>query len=174
MPHEQTQTMEPNSQSNVVNVQINVYADDDSGADSGVKFSHEWKFQDAPGQYNKGRVDLPANDSYTLKFHFQDRSSRNLSFACPGANAMWVTNGTSSNPPTCPTAAGDGGQIQYSGSGTNCSPNLLSVVDANSGPECLLQYALRFNGNAYTGPSGQQYPPYAYDPEIKNGGGATM
>jgi hypothetical protein len=160
------------SQSKNRPVHIDVHAFDDGSQDSGVGFWHEWKFADKPGDPPKhGGIDLPANDSYTLTFHLHDDSSCNLGFVCNGADAMWVTSGTVGAPPPCPTAAGNGGQILYTGP---CTQNQLEVQDSNSGPECLLKYALRFDGNQYTGPSGRQYPPYQSDPDIKNGGGSTF
>ena len=152
------------------NVQIDVLAEDDPQEDCGVRFSNEWRFQDSPGQAHKGRIDLPARETYVLRFHLRDESSRNLKFSPPGVNAMWVTSGSDNAPPECPSNAGDGGQIKFSGPQTGCSKNLLAVINANSGDPCLLKYALRFDGDPHKSESGQQYPPYVFDPEIKNGG----
>lgn len=155
-------------------VRIDVYAEDDSSQDCGVAFRHEWKFEDEPnGPGKSGQIDLPADRGYDLVFHLHDRTrdpKRKLSFACPGENAMWVAKGPIDHKPPCPTEPSTTDQILYDG---NCNNDMLKVTDVNSGEPCLLTYTLCFGGERHVGPSGRSYPPYLYDPDIKNGGGNT-
>jgi hypothetical protein len=48
----------------------------------------------------------------------------------------------------------------------------LTVLDTNR-TACDLKYALRFDGDPYTDKNGT-YPPFTYDPELRNGGGGSL
>lgn len=152
----------------VRNVMIDVTAyTDESGL---VDFTHDWRFEDEPGEPAKaGRMDLPAGRvAYQFHFHLTDRTGKNLEFIDPSEDAMWVAVGND-----CPKRAGNGsGQIKF---GHDYDRRHLIVDDMNSNvPAMLFRYALRFDGD-----SGEQVgksarcPPYEYDPDFKNGGGNT-
>jgi hypothetical protein len=133
---------------------VDVYAFRD-GDD--VLFTHAWK-RDGDPKRNKGHIHVPKGESdVPIHFKLHDRTEPkvHLAFISNAADAMWVDLND------CPTCAGNGGQITFDSS----APSLLKVTDANSGPECVLHYALRFDGD----PLGD-CPPYEYDPEIRNGG----
>ena len=138
-------------------VQVDVYAYLE-GED--ILFAQAWRTDGDPGrrqghiEIGKGQADVP------IKFHLHDRTGLNLAFlpADEGKQEgpFWC------NTLDCPTSWGDGnGQI----GDVDSSKNLLKVVDANSGEPCTLHYALRFTGD----PVGSG-PPYAFDPDIRNGG----
>lgn len=126
-----------------------------------VDFDHEWVVTGKP-EAHKGRIDIPAGTPPTeILFHLkQDDTGLGLSFCTPATEAMYVNLA-----PTCPTSPGNGGQISFPKAP---SQKLLQVEDANSGPACDLKYALRFDGAPNS--QGNESPPYAYDPALRNGG----
>lgn len=139
-------------------VQVDVYAYRE-GDD--ILFAQAWRLDGDPGRRTgnihiaKGEGDVP------IKFHLHDRTGLNLAFLPADESQtegpFWCST------EDCPTSWGDGdGQI----SGVESSNKLLKIVDANKGEPCTLHYALRFSGDATA--SG---PPYAFDPDIRNGGG---
>lgn len=143
-------------------VVVDVFADRDG---ENVVFDHEWRREGDPVP-KKGRIDIGFGDPPTeLRFQLHDRTARpgqpglRLSFVEPAEQAMWVSLGN------CPQQSGNGGQISFD----SVNPQQLRVTDANAGDECILHYALRFNGDpAANG------PPYVYDPDIRNGGGGGI
>ena len=143
----------------------NVYA---RLVDGVVQFDHKWKFE-GDTTTKKGTIEVPpgtvGTPPATIRFHLKDSTGLNLKFWNPTSDAMWV-----STEEKCPSKRGDGGQISYD---HPWGPYKLQVVDANSGPECILYYTLRFDGDRHTEPNGKQRPPYEYDPTIKNGGGTV-
>ena len=143
----------------------NVYAELVDGV---VKFHHLWKF-DGDTTTKKGTIEVPPGSAGTpparIKFHLKDSTGLHLKFVDPTCDAMWV-----SLVDKCPSERGNGGQISYD---HPWRAHTLQVEDANSGPECLLYYTLRFDGDAHTDPDGKERPPFEYDPTIKNGGGTV-
>ena len=136
-----------------VPVKVDVYARRE-GDD--VTFDHDWRFE-GDASPKKGRIDVPKGAPDTpIFFHLHDSTALHLAFKSPASEACWVDLND------CPTQAGNGGQISF----VSRAPKLLKISDANSGPACVLHYALRFDGD----PLGK-CPPYVYDPEIRNGGG---
>ncbi|HUE79582.1 MAG TPA: hypothetical protein VMN38_08125 [Sphingomicrobium sp.] len=144
---------------------VDVYA---KLVDGVVEFDHDWKFDGDPTT-KKGTIEVPpgsvGSPPARLQFHLHDDTGLKLKFVNPTCDAMWVSTVNK-----CPDARGDGGQISYD---HPWGPKLLQVEDANSGPECILYYTLRFDGDAHTDPDGTQHPTYIYDPTIKNGGGTV-
>lgn len=122
-----------------------------------VDFDLEWR-HDGDSNGKKTPIEIGKGDPATpIQFHLRDETGLKLRFKQDPAQAMWVAT-TGCPPPD----AGDGGQISFNSS----SNNLLRVTDANSGAECTLFYMLRFDGDA----SGNNAPPYEFDPIIRNGG----
>lgn len=143
-------------------------------ADDGtVHFDCHWRHAGGkPGVWKSGKIDLPNGpEAYELEFKLHDKSGRNLKFYGTGTpkkpeDAMYVQVGG-----PCPPAAGNGGgQIKF----VDVDDKELEVIDANRDPPCTLKYMLRFDGDPFTGPDGTNYPPYQFDPEIRNGGGGFM
>lgn len=128
-----------------------------------VRFKHDWGFENGPSQ-GKGRIDVPEKAKDTpIRFNFTDDTGLGLQFYRVPTSAMWVTKSA-----TCPTGPGDGGQFDLANADSDS--DTLKVVDANTGDECIFKYSLRFDGRPSS--DGQkQYPPYEYDPELRNGGG---
>jgi hypothetical protein len=129
-----------------------------------VLFAQAWKLEGEQGRKNghikikEGEGDVP------IRFRLHDRTNLDLAFLPVGSSnqdsPFWCSA------VDCPTEWGDGnGQIK---SVENLPNDTLKVVDANSGDPCTLHYALRFTGkNVGSG------PPYAFDPDIRNGGGGV-
>jgi len=141
-------------------VVVNVRAWRDGGS---VLFEHEWGFEHGPS-HGKGRIDIPARARNTpIRFNFTDETGLGLQFYRVPTSAMWVTRSAE-----CPTGPGDGGQIDLANADVDA--NTLKVVDANTGDECVLKYSLRFDGLP-SSDGEKHYPPYEYDPELRNGGG---
>lgn len=130
-------------------------------AQPGPRFSEVWQDADKPNDPPKhGPIECPYDSgSHVISFHLTDRSGLGLQFASTAEEAMWVAQSGSS----CPTAAGNGGQIEFP---YKPHPHLLMVNDRNSGEACELHYQLNFVGN-----DGQSYP---HDPIISNGGGVRV
>lgn len=123
-----------------------------------VLFSHAWRRQ-GDSRRQKGQINIPFGErDVPIHFHLHDRSGLKLKFESTASDAMWVSD------TECPTAAGNGGQINFDQS----NPNLLKVSDTNS-EACLLHFALRFTGDELNGSTS-----YEYDPEIRNGGGGII
>jgi len=135
-------------------VQVDVYAFE---ADGEVFFAHSWRRVGAP-KGNKGRIEVAKGEAdVPIRFHLHDKTTLHLRFLEGEDEPIWIDLND------CPTCWGDGdGQIRD----VSSTPRLLTVVDTNSGDECILHFALRF-----TGETSDVGPPYEYDPEIRNGGG---
>ncbi len=132
-----------------------------------IWFDHDWEVE-GNSKKNKGRIDITQGAPPTeIRFQFKDdKTGLHLKFCSPASEAMYVGLA-----PNCPPPAGNGGQITY----LSRQDKKLDVEDANIGPECLLKYALRFDGDPNPqGPQDQRTPPYVYDPELKNGGGGIV
>ena len=141
-------------------VQVDVYAyleGDD------ILFAQAWRLDGDPGR-RKGHIEIgKGQGDVPIKFHLHDRTGLKLAFLPTDVDKQEGPFWCSAL--DCPTSWGDGsGQI----SGVESSNNLLKVVDANKGEPCTLHYALRFTG----APIGSG-PPYAFDPDIRNGGGGV-
>jgi hypothetical protein len=145
-----------------INVRVTVSKD----SEGTIIYDHEWDFGGGPAK--KGKIDVPKDTPPTdIKFHLMDRTGLKLSFySSPGA-AFYVDFA-----PNCPTGAGNAdGEFDLGDPPSKSSNNLLTVLDMNKS-ECELKYALRFDGDPYTDKNGT-YPPFAYDPELRNGGGGN-
>lgn len=142
-----------------IDVNVRAYIDDTTKK---VAFDHEWE---APGKpKKKGRIEVDYKAYMVpITFHLNDETGLKLNFYSNAQEAMYVCPA-----PTCPTAAGNGGQIQFG----DAKKDKLEVVDANTGDACDLKYALRFDGDPNT--AGQESAPYVYDPELRNGGGGSV
>lgn len=132
-----------------------------------VCFDHEWLVTGNPNS-EKGEIKIAnGTPSTRIFFHLRpgdDETGLGLTFCTPATEAMYV-----SVDPTYPSQPGGGGQITFP---HKPSPHVLMVEDANSGNEVVLKYALRFNGK--NNAEGDERPPYAYDPDIRNGGGGQL
>ena len=134
------------------------------GKGGGVDFDHQWR-PSTGGNWSNGPIDLPkGSGEHKLEFTLNDTSGKNLEFYGDAGSAMWV------NVDSCPQtgkAHDDKKQIHDK---TVASKKKLTLKDVND-EKCDLHYALRFKGDPWTDPAtGKSYPPYEYDPEIKNGG----
>ena len=131
-----------------------------------VIYNHDWDFG---GPVKTGKIEVPRGTPPTnIKFHLTDRTGLNLSFYPTPSDAFYIDFA-----PSCPVNAGNArGEFDLSDPPSSSSNNLLTVKDMNR-TECELKYALRFNGDPYTDSNGV-HPPYAYDPDLKNGGGGTV
>lgn len=128
-----------------------------------IQFDLTWRKEGDPNG-KKGPIVIEKGAPETpIHFHLHDDTGLKLSFKPEATEAMWVN--TSGCPPQGP--GNGGGQISFDSS----SNRLLKVSDGNSGAACTLYYMLRFDGDRHVDPDGKSYPPYEYDPEIRNGGG---
>jgi len=132
--------------------------------DGGVKFDHQWRPSDGD-EWFKGAIDLPkGSGEHKLEFTLDDTSGKNLEFYGDPGSAMWV------NVDSCPQTGKEHDDKKQIHDKTVASKKKLTLKDVND-EKCDLHYALRFKGDAWTDPvTGTSYPPYEYDPEIKNGG----
>lgn len=148
-----------------VHVQVHAEADDRNC----VYFWHDWGFENGPSK-GKGSIELPHKCPETpIHFHLHDHTNFKLKFMDKSEDCMWVSTGK------CPgERMNEGGQITFPDA--DSAPNLLKVSDRNAGPECILNYALCFDGLSghQASDPGKACPPYNYDPEIKNGGGNSL
>ena len=145
-----------------INVRVTVSKD----TDGTITYNHEWDVGGGPAK--KGKIDVPKDTPPTdIKFHLTDRTGLNLSFYPSPADAFYADLY-----PNCPKAAGDAGEFDLNDPPSKSSNKLLTVLDMNK-TACDLKYALRFDGDPYTDKNGT-YPPFAYDPELRNGGGGSL
>jgi hypothetical protein len=134
------------------------------GEDGSVEFQCMWR-PDSGSVWYSGPIDLPkGSGEHDLEITLDDRSGRDLQFYDKAGDAMWVNIGS------CPEKGvphADKGQIRDKT--VVAGKKKLTLKDINE-EACRLLYALRFEGDHWTDPAGKSYPPYEYDPEIKNGG----
>lgn len=140
--------------------------------DGTVKFDSYWRHAGGkPGVWKSGIIDLPHGpEHYKLTFDLDDKSGRNLKFygTDPTHKEPDQAMYCQVDPAPCPPPKGNGaGQIEY----LDVDVDQLTIKDFNRDPPCTLKYVLRFDGDPFVGPDGKQYPPYEYDPELRNGGG---
>ena len=132
---------------------VDVHAESDG---AGVRFWHEWRWQNGPSQ-GKGTIKVPprsASEPGTpIHFHLHDDTGRGLRFTEDAVGAIWVKRSE------CPESQCSDNQIPEDQ--IQQAQKLLKVFNVNS-EECTLHYRLRFIDEA-----GQ---PESYDPDIKNGG----
>lgn len=126
-----------------------------------VTFTDEWEADWANGK-QKGDITVPYGTPPTeIQFHLRDDTGLHLNFMRAFADVIYVGTGDE-----CPPPRGNaGGQISF----VSSTPNLLKIINANSGGACNLKYALRFNGQDNA--AGSEHQPYVFDPDLKNGGG---
>ena len=145
-------------------INVRVTASIDPAGD--VTYGHEWDFGGGPLKY--GKIEVPKDTPPTdIKFHFTDRTGLRLSFYPSPSDAFYVDFA-----PNCPRSAGNAkGEFNLADPPSSSSNMRLTVRDMNK-TACDLKYALRFDGDPYDDKEGH-HPPYAYDPELRNGGGGN-
>lgn len=127
-----------------------------------VRFAMTADYIDKGGKQDGEKLKFYAHAGpFDLSFDLDDKTKLKLAFYPEFADAMWVAVGT-----TCPTERGDGGGAIIP---VSVADQKLVVTNANF-VEQTLTFALRFSGTASSG----GYPPYVYDPQIINGGGASV
>lgn len=146
---------------------INVRVTARKDAAGTVVYDHEWDFGGGP--IKTGKIEVPKDTPPTdIKFHLTDRTGLRLRFYPSPSEAFYVDFA-----PNCPRSAGDAkGEFDLANPPSSSSNMLLTVRDMNV-TACDLKYALRFDGDPYNDSEGR-HPPFAYDPELKNGGGGTI
>ena len=145
---------------------INVRVTATKDASGTVVYEHEWDFGGGPAK--PGKIVVPEGTPPTdIKFHLTDRTGLNLRFYPSPSDAFYVDFA-----PNCPRSAGDAkGEFDLGDPPSSSSNMQLTVRDMNR-TACDLKYALRFDGNPHPDKEGY-HPPFAYDPELRNGGGHT-
>jgi hypothetical protein len=133
--------------------------------DVGVDFQISWNIDG--GNTFSGPIFLPRDSGYyDVDFDLDDRTGLRLKFMPSIDDAIWI------NSAYCPyQGAGNDekGQIKDKDHASNSK---LKLKNENFGDSCVLHYRLRFDGDAWTSPCGNNFaPPYSKDPEFRNGGG---
>lgn len=145
-----------------IQVRVRAYLD----AGGAVQFEQDWNLPGKPVE--NGKIKVPKDNTATISFKLKDDTRLDLSFYPDPADAFWA------NPESqgCPKSAGNGaGAFNLKPPSSSSNGNKLDILDLNP-TECDLKYALRFDGKPYTDKNGS-YPPFEYDPELRNGGGGT-
>jgi len=132
---------------------IDIFAD--KGANGGICFSHEWRFENGPA--SKGHMQVPrkrrVEPGTPTHFRLHDRSGTGLKFEAQVADAIWVQENS------CPCDAQHDPEFDLRNA--RRQDRLLSVVNLNQ-RACELHYRLNFRDSAGKA--------VCYDPIIRNGG----
>ena len=112
----------------------------------------EWEIDGGPAKSHKTKVNKGAAPE-TIKFKLDDQTKLKLRFDCSFPFQVWENEG-------CPPACLETDQIAV----VACSPDTVTIVDVNTGPERTLHYQLNVVSQEGACPC---------DPIIENGGGGT-
>jgi hypothetical protein len=133
-------------------------------ANNSVHFDSVWRrkgesvWHTSPIELGRGSGD------HEIELHLDDRTGLALRFYEDPDEAVWMNIGQ------CPTASSRSDKKQIKDKKTDkWNRKKLCFTDVND-EECELHFALRFDGERSIDTEEKAYPPYEYDPIIRNGG----